>query len=142
LIAVTSSSRNAASAFNLLAWLAQAETSLQLARAGNQMLPVRESWADSTSWFGSNVPAEKRIEIAKVLERLLTSGQCLLVPRIPGVDEYMAALDQAVQSVVNGDASPQVALQKAAERWEKITDAHGRDTQRDAYLKHLGIEEP
>jgi hypothetical protein len=142
LVAVTSSSRNAASAFNLIAWLAQAEISLQLAQADSHTLPVRESLAASPDWYGSDMPAEKRIATAKILERRLTSGQSLLVPRIPGVDEYMAALDQAVQSVFSGDATPQDALQIAAEHWEKITDAHGRDAQRDAYLKHLGIEEP
>jgi hypothetical protein len=142
LIAVTGSSRNAASAFNLVAWLAQAEISLQLARAGSQTLPVREATADSPSWYGSDVPAEKRNATARALERLLFAEQCLFVPRIPGVDEYMAALDQAVQSVVGSEATPEEALQNAAQRWEQITEARGRDAQRDAYLKHLGIEEP
>jgi len=37
--------------------------------------------------------------------------------------------------------SPATALQTAADRWEKITDSHGRDAQRRAYLKHLGISD-
>ena len=63
-----------------------------------------------------------------------------MIPRIPGVDEYVAALDDAVKAAL-GKVAPQAALQQAAARWEKITDAHGRETQRDAYLKHLEITE-
>jgi hypothetical protein len=65
-----------------------------------------------------------------------------LVPRIPGVDEYLAALDEAVDETVRLGAAPQDALAKAAQRWEEITDARGRDSQRPAYWKHLGISEP
>ena len=35
----------------------------------------------------------------------------------------------------------EAALQKVAERWEQITNAHGRESQRRAYLKHLQISE-
>ena len=67
--------------------------------------------------------------------------QCLLVPRIPGVDEYMAALDEAAKSPPADKAAAEAALQKVAERWEQITNAHGREAQRQAYLKHLQISE-
>jgi hypothetical protein len=141
LIAVTSSSRNAASAFKLLTWLAQADTSTQLTRAGSRMLPVRQSLASSPSWYNSDVSADERIETGKRLERLLSAPRCLLVPRIPGVDQYMGALDEAVNSALDGQATPDESLQRAAQRWEEITEAHGRESQRESYLKHLGINE-
>ena len=46
------------------------------------------------------------------------------------------------KAAVFDKASPQLALEKAAQRWEQITNAHGRDSQRQAFLKHLGISEP
>ena len=72
---------------------------------------------------------------------LSAAEQCLLVPRILGVDEYMAALDEAAKAPAADKAAAEVSLKKTAEQWEKITNAHGRDAQRHAYLKHLQISE-
>ncbi len=142
LVAVTATSRNGASAFRLIGWLASAEISTQLANAGERMLPVRKSLASSSAWFDSSPNNVDRSSVARELESALNGDKCLLIPRIPGVDEYMAALDEAVKAAENEGAPPQAALDKAAQRWEQITNAHGRDAQRHAYLKHLGICEP
>ena len=141
LVAVTTSSRNAASAFELLAWLATAEISSQLVSAGDGMLPVRASLASSRAWYGSELSAGRRNELGAALAQSLSAEPCLVIPRIPGIDEYLVALDEAVRSAMDGAERPQAALQHAASRWEAITDAHGRDGQRSAYLKHLGIAE-
>jgi len=142
LVAVTSTSRNAASAFSLAAWLARADTSSQFARAGSGALPVRISMASSGAWYVPELAVGERSELGNTLSAALSSQQCLLIPRVPGVDEYMAALDEAVKAAVVDKVPAQQALKTAAERWEKITDAHGRDPQRQAYLKHLGISAP
>lgn len=139
LVAVTSSSNNAASAFKLLAWLAQADTSTQLAKAAGGKLPPRRSLATSAAWYDSKVSAADRAERSKVLETKLGGQQALVIPRIPGADEYLAALEDAIKSATADEVPPATALQSAAERWEKITDRLGRDKQRAAYQKHLGI---
>jgi hypothetical protein len=79
--------------------------------------------------------------VGKKLEAALSGQRGLIVPRIAGVDEYMAELDKAVKDAASNDIAPAAALETAAKRWEEITDAHGRDAQRAAYLKHLGIGE-
>jgi hypothetical protein len=142
LIAVTASSRNAATAFKLIEWLAQPDISSQFARAGNEMYPVRVSLASSPDWYFEKLTATERAGIAKRLVAELSGEKCLLIPRIPGIDEYLAALGDAAKSAVIDRVPPQEALQAAAERWEQITDSHGREAQRRAYLKHLGINEP
>jgi ABC-type glycerol-3-phosphate transport system substrate-binding protein len=141
LMAVTSSSRNGASAFKLAAWLASPETSTQLASAGERMLPVRRSLAAVAAWHDPAQSAGERTETAKTLEAALNAERCLLVPRIPGVDEYMAALDEAARTPAADKVTAEAVLQKVAERWEQITNAHGREAQRRAYLKHLQISE-
>jgi hypothetical protein len=141
LIAVSAKSRNAATAFKLLAWLASADISSQLASTGDHLLPARRSLASSSKWYGSNVSAAERTSIATNLTDLLSSQRELIVPRIPGIDDYMTALNEAVNSVLNDNVSPHEALTKASARWEEITDSRGRDAQRQAYLKHLGIED-
>ena len=89
----------------------------------------------------SRIEPQERTKVAKALTTALSGDKFLMIPRIPGVDEYVAALDDAVKAAALGKVAPQAALQQAAERWEQITDAHGRETQRDAYLKHLQITE-
>lgn len=142
LVAVSAWSHNAASAFKLIAWLVQADTSTQLARAFTGMLPVRRSLVTSPFWYDPALTASQRSELGKLLEAALSGERCLFVPRIPGVDEYLAALEQAVKSALNEKIPPAEALESAARSWEQITDAHGREAQRAAYLKHLGIDEP
>jgi hypothetical protein len=142
LLAVTASTRNAATAFKLLEWLALPDTSVQVARAGTDMLPVRRPSASSLAWYPPDLAAGERAEFAKSLDESLTRWQGLMLPRIPGIDEYLAALDEAARAAVTGGALPRDALEKASLRWEEITEARGRDAQRTAYLKHLGIADP
>jgi hypothetical protein len=141
LVGVSTRSRNAASAFKLLGWFASAEISSQLRATNKSLTPVRRSLASSSKWYGSDVAAGERRMLAATLDDLLSAQRELIVPRIPGIDDYMAALDEAVHSVIKDNASPQESLGKASARWEEITESRGRDAQRQAYLKHLGIDE-
>jgi ABC-type glycerol-3-phosphate transport system substrate-binding protein len=142
LIGVTGASRNAASAFKLAEWLAQRDISSQLARAGEGTLPVRRSLASSPLWYDQGVTPAERDRLGEALVALLDRSESFIVPRIPRVDEYLAALDKAVADATQGGKTPQKALEDAARHWEKITDSHGRESQRQAYLKHLGFAEP
>ena len=137
LAAVTLSTRNAASAFRLLEWLAHPDTSAQFARVGTEQLPARRSLASSAAWYEPNLSASDRADRGKSLDKALSGQQYLLVPRIPAIDDYLAALSDAIDATDKSSAA--AALQNVARRWEQITDAHGRDKQRDAYLKELNI---
>jgi hypothetical protein len=105
-------------------------------------MPVRRSLASSAAWYDSSLSTGEQANRGKILQVALSQPECLLIPRIPGVDDYMAALDQAVKDADFDGVDPGTALEKAAQRWEEITDARGRESQREAYLKHLGINEP
>lgn len=59
--------------------------------------------------------------------------------RIPGRTQYLAALDQAVRDAMSGTDSAE-ALKKAAATWDKITESSGRATQREAYMRSIGLE--
>jgi ABC-type glycerol-3-phosphate transport system substrate-binding protein len=141
LLAVTASSRNAASAFKLAEWLALAETGSQFARVSGDWLPPRRSVASSSSWYEPTLSAGERSKRSTQVDAALSGERALVVPRIPGIDAYLAALDTAVKSALDGKSSPAAALQTATDEWEKITDRLGRDKQRDAYQKHLGISD-
>jgi hypothetical protein len=140
LAAVTTSSRNAASAFKLLEWLARPDISSRLDAARAGLLPVRKSLANSAKWYPAQITEEERTAHANALQQALNSERCLVIPRIPGIDKYFAVMDGEVKAALDGKLSPQAALDNVARAWERITDARGRDEQRAAYLKHLGIE--
>jgi hypothetical protein len=142
LIAVTRSSRNAATAFKLLEWLALPDTSLQINSATGGMLPVRRSMMSQAGWYRANWTADERAQAARTLEQVVSSGNYLMVPRIPGIDEYLEVLEEGMIAAMEGNDSPKAALEKVSQRWEAITDARGRDAQREAYLEHLGLDEP
>jgi hypothetical protein len=80
--------------------------------------------------------------IVRPVEVALNRSDALMVPRIPGVDEYLDVLSRAVEEAMQGNRAPTDALKSAAEQWNAITDRLGRETQRAAYLNHLGIAEP
>ena len=60
--------------------------------------------------------------------------------RLPGRDEYLAALDAAVLSAISGDASPEEALAAASAKWQEITAAQGLERQQRALRRDLGHE--
>jgi hypothetical protein len=138
---VTTSTRNAASAFKLLAWLASADVSSQLARAEIGSQPARKSLSSNAAWYGAGLTEAERVAIGKNLQAALEGSDVLIVPRIPGVDEYLAALDEAAKHAALDDVKPEEAFRQAAGQWERITDARGREAQRQAYMKHLNVNE-
>lgn len=139
MIAVASASRNGASAFQLIAWLASPEISTQLASASEPITAARKSLASSPAWMGRAERSAEGADLGKTQD-LLNAEQCLLVPRIPGIDEYIAVLDEAVRRALKDKTGAEEILKKVADAWDQITNARGREVQRTAYLKHLGIE--
>jgi hypothetical protein len=143
LLAVTASSRNAASAFDLAVWLASAEIGQQLGPIGKGALPVRRSQLGASGrWIKLPAGRAESSQLAGVLNAALSRDTALVVPRIPGADDYLAALSQAVEKALRGEASAANVLGEAASRWNGITDRLGRDAQRQAHLNDLGIQEP
>jgi ABC-type glycerol-3-phosphate transport system substrate-binding protein len=139
---VTTTSRNTAGAFRLLAWLASPEISDQLAAEVDGMLPVHG--LKSTVARGEfKIPVGRLAgaEMGAAVRGVFSPPRGLLLPRIPGNEAYLEALQRAVDEVVSQGETPQQALARAAASWEAITDHYGRDAQRRSYLRHLNLEE-
>jgi maltose-binding protein MalE len=135
LVSVTSASRNAASAFKLIPWLVGGTNGAQLSQR-----------SDATLWFrASQTPeASKWLEQSDAeswLTESLSRGDAYLLPRIPGIEEYLAILNGAVKDAVAGKQPAAEALAAAAEKWNALTDKLGRDSQRMAFNRHLGLAE-
>ncbi|MCI0737851.1 MAG: hypothetical protein L0Y72_02320 [Gemmataceae bacterium] len=138
LASATRSTKEPDGARRLLAWLASGEQSLKLASSA-RATPFRDSQTDGgTSWRWPGVPESVSREYALALEAASRQPLWLDALRIPGRNEYLAALDQAVLAALEGQ-TPAEALAKATADWQSITDKHGRDAQRRAYRQSLGI---
>ncbi len=141
IVSVSKSSRNAVSAFKLLRWLASGETAVQISqRSGATIWFRRSQVAQSSNWLrGRNVTEET----ADTVTKLLTHDQVYVLPRVPGIDEYLRSLDKLLEkrglSGISEEGAVEQALGEAVSRWQTITESYGREHQREAYAKHLGF---
>jgi len=138
---VTKGSRYARGAANFLAMLSGAEWHprvLAVSRAGGLF---RNSHVDSpANWVDASLSGSTATEYGRLVQQIHREDGWLFSPRVPGYGEYLAALDQAVTVAVEGKATAAEALQQAAQQWEAITNERGREAQRRAYRRCLGLE--
>lgn len=138
LVSVTTASRNAASAFKLLPWVVSGTNGAQLSQRSEATLWFRASQVSQASkWIDTDVNDDRVSWITRALSR----GEAYLLPRVPGIDEYLTELEAALGKAVLGEQSASEALAEAATRWNEITAKLGRDSQRAAFNRHLGLVE-
>lgn len=140
LVGVTTGSRNAASAFRLAGWLASPGVAGQLVASSDGLAICRGSQRRmADNWLGSSRSSAGQ-QFSEQLAAALRQREGVTIPRLRGVDQYLEKLAAAVRSAVEGHTTPEEALATAVEDWEKLTNALGRDRQRLAYRRCLGIE--
>ncbi len=137
-VSVTRATRNSASASKLMRWLVSDSIAGQLSPRSSATLWFRKSQErKATQWL----PANGAEVTAASVTALLSSGDAFLLPRIPGIDEYLGSLEESIQAAAEQDQSAANVLGQVAQQWNEITDRLGRDRQRAAYRRHLGLGE-
>lgn len=135
---VVRGSDHAAAAFGLLAWMAGKRWSTDILSVSPATAMFRQSQLEEPSaWTGKQLDLAAAKQYGEALQAGLARRETLLVPRLPGAMEYLAALDDTVAAVIKGKTSPQQALDEAAAKWEQITDRFGRQRQLEAYRRSL-----
>jgi ABC-type glycerol-3-phosphate transport system substrate-binding protein len=138
LVSVTSSSRNAASAFKLIPWLTSGSAGTNLSQRSLNTLWCRASQVPkAANWF-KNMPQDDRI---RWLSQQLSRGDVYLLPRIPGIDRYLSELEATLANALEIQVSADQALAAAESQWNALTEELGRETQRVAFNRHLGLVE-
>ena len=61
--------------------------------------------------------------------------------RVPGVSDYMTAMENAVAKALAGQATPQKALDEAAKEWNAITKRVGITKVKSAYQNVIALED-
>ena len=62
----------------------------------------------------------------------------LRFPRIRGIQEYLDELSRTVRSSLQGQTSPEAALQDVAKKWSELTEKY--DKRQQARLLRMDIE--
>jgi ABC-type glycerol-3-phosphate transport system substrate-binding protein len=138
---VVKGSPHAAAALDLLTWLAGEKWGTRVASASAATTLYRRSQQkDAAAWVEPGIDRGPAREYAQVVGEAGGRSVWVAALRIPGWDEYYAALDEAVERAVRGEAKPAEALEAAAERWASISERLGVDRQRAAYRRSLGLE--
>ena len=126
--------------FRLLTWLSGERRGRQVSTLTPGTTLFRESHLDSPAdWVEKGVSPGAAVEYGTLTEQTLRRERRLFCLRIPGRDEYLAALDKAVHAAVSEDQSPQEALAGAAAEWTEITERLGTEGQLSAYRGSLGL---
>lgn len=134
---VTRSTRNSSSAFKLLQWIASDRIVLQLSPRSEATAWFRQSQvAKASKWLP---PGGRSGETSYAVTKLLSAPRAELLPRIPGIDDYLKSLAESLRPAFDEELSAEEVLAHAAQQWDALTEKLGRDRQRTAYRKHLGL---
>lgn len=139
LLGVAARSRNAALSFRLAGWLADKSRAPLLAAASPQVANVRRSLARrSDDWTGAGGRAAGR-SVSAAFADSWKNERSFAIPRLIQIDQYLTQLDSAIGSAFEKRQPAADALSFVAEKWEDLTGKVGRDRQRKAYLRSLGV---
>ncbi|MBB77079.1 MAG: hypothetical protein CMJ75_21445 [Planctomycetaceae bacterium] len=91
-------------------------------------------------WVERAAPRRATQDYGDVIHAAQASRDVVFSPRIPGRTSYLTALAEAVRRRLVEGTDAAVSLAEAARQWEQITDSLGRDQQRLAYRRSLGMQ--
>ncbi len=138
---VSKKSAHVDAALQLLLWLSDDSMSQQISAASPATTMFRQSHLKSPGrWVEKPVSAASAAQYGDAAEATFRHEQWLGALRLPGRDEYLAALDEAVVAAIRGDKLAIDALLDADKKWREITEGLGIEKQKAAYRHSLGLE--
>ncbi len=111
----------------LVDWLGKSETRKNLA-------PIVAGIQASATTGGRDSSLSQSLNLAAEMTSTKYSSEL----RLARTEEYREALADALVNILNG-GDAKTALEQTAKRWNEITTARGRDTQRADYERSLGL---
>jgi multiple sugar transport system substrate-binding protein len=138
---VTMDCRRKKHALGMLFMISGDELGTTVGAASSHTTLFRETQlGQESAWVDQELEGAPARQYGEAIHAAQNRAAWLDAIRIPGRDEYIAALDQAVVSVLTAEATPAEALQIASADWERITDSIGRESQQRSYMRSLGLE--
>jgi multiple sugar transport system substrate-binding protein len=138
---VSAKSSTQEAAFSMLQWLSDSQNSAQICPVSQGTTLFRKSQvAQPQIWTEKEISNSSASQYADLVAKTLDQDSLWIDFRLPGREEYLSALDEAVKLAVEGESKPADALAKAAEKWRQITEKFGKERQKSAYAHSLGLE--
>lgn len=136
---VNKESKNKELAFAFAAHMTSKEMTKKLtATNGTAVNPSRYShFNDPASWNSAGFSTPSAKAYLDEITVSLKNPNVVYDITIPGAGEYYQAIDEYAYKALMGEMKPQEAMNKAAEKWEKITDKIGREKQSSFYKSSL-----
>ncbi len=103
--------------------------------------PYRLSHLDDPAPWRRLLGDRQAADYLGVLRASLAAPQVARDLRLPGYRAYITALEDQLDRVMAGGATPEEGLRAAAAAWEALTDRLGRNSQRRHYREAMGLEE-
>lgn len=94
---------------------------------------------DPSIWVAAGFSEDAAQNYTQAIKDSLSNPNVVFDLRIPGIFDYKDALEIAVTKALAGEATPQAALDTAAQQWDAITDRLGREQQGRYYRESLGL---
>lgn len=91
----------------------------------------------AADWMALDTKPELAESYALAMAESLSAIDVLYAVRIPGRNEYLQALDEAVAAATSGKSTSREALTAAAQKWRDITQKLGVDEQRELYRQSV-----
>ena len=137
---VTELAHDRLQATNFLMLVTSSKMAHLVCRPSPHTFPFRNSHVDNPrDWLPEQLDATAATSLGEAAKNAGGRNNYLFALRIPGRQQYLAALDEAVLAALAG-GSPVTALQQASDRWQQITEKLGADKQKAAYRLSLGLE--
>lgn len=138
---VTKDCRRKKHALGMLFMISGNELGTTIGSASSHTTLFRENQIGQESvWVDQELEGAPARQYGEVVQAAQNGAAWLDAIRIPGRDKYIAALDQAVASVLAGEATAAEALKVASGDWNRITDLIDRESQQKAYMRSLGLD--
>lgn len=136
---INKESKNKELAFAFAAHMTSKEMTKKLtATNGTAVNPSRYShFNDPASWNSAGFSTPSAKAYLDEITVSLKNPNVVYDITIPGAGEYYQAIDEYAYKALMGEMEPQEAMNKAAGKWEKITDKIGRKKQSSFYKSSL-----
>ena len=141
-LSIPRDSKNPEAAFDWGGYCASLDISNKMVPAWTGANPIRNSQFTDVKIYTGNTDAKwdekEALSYMKSIKDTISHPNAVADLRILGFFEYVHPLEEAVATVMAGQADPQKALDQCATAWDTITKKFGVDTQRELYADAIG----
>lgn len=138
--AVPQSSGKQDAAWDFISYLTSPEVSGQASvTGGTGVNPYRISHTTDMERWSSIFSEREATEYLSAQKASVVADNIALDMRLPGYFSYTEILEIELSKALNGDVTPQEALDAVAVGWNELTDEFGRDAQLEAYRASMGL---